>query len=193
MCPADTSLSRPPRWRSIVFGCAPVHRIHEGQALHAKVILGARLDEHFFERRDLRIPPGLRDRDRRRAVLEHVDRVIQRRWHVPAGGIGELHLVEATSRHGDLALPVDRCRRASSTTVSLPSSTSLPAVVAMVERISTRTRVPRIAAMSPPSSTRCGESLVYSGYRYSRSIRFTDGRSATDIRNAGDRTGPAST
>ena len=72
-----------------------VDRVDELEIADAEVVLGGRLDEHFLDRRRGRVAPRLGERDGRRLVGQHVDRVLRRRRHALAGRRLQLDAVEA--------------------------------------------------------------------------------------------------
>ena len=96
MWPAVTSASRfLPSNSRIVFSAAAVDRVDQLEILHAEVVFGVRLDEHFLDRRRGGVAARLGDRHRRRLIGQHVDRVLRRRRHALARRRVELDAVEA--------------------------------------------------------------------------------------------------
>ena len=54
-----------------------VHRIDQLQRPQAVIVLCTDLDEHLFDRRNLDIPPGFLEPNRRRLVVERIDEIVR--------------------------------------------------------------------------------------------------------------------
>ena len=104
MWPALTSVSGfGPLNRLIVFGVAAVDRVEQLHRLHAVVVVGAHFEEEFFDRAGLRVASRLGEADRRRLIVDDVDRVLRRRLHFLAVRPGQLDPVEALTVDGEVA------------------------------------------------------------------------------------------
>ena len=82
---------------------AAVHRVEHLQLLHAEVVVGAHLGEHFFDRARRGVASGLVEVHGGRDVRQHVDRVLRRRVHLLGVRPLELDLVEALRADGEVA------------------------------------------------------------------------------------------
>ena len=95
MWPAETSDSRFfPSNRRSVFSAPAVDGVHEIQIAHAEIVVRARFDEHFLDRRGGGVAPRLADGDRGRLIRQDVDRVLRRGGHALAGRRVELDPIE---------------------------------------------------------------------------------------------------
>ena len=132
---------------------------------HSVVVLDVRLGEDLLELVGAGVAARLGERQNRRLVDHHFDRVVRRSGDPAAVRAGKLDAVERVAldrdRGGETAALVhgesDRLRLAALLALDQRAGRS---VTGTVEVTSTRTSVPRRAAMSPPSSTRCGDMPV---------------------------------
>ena len=89
-----------------------VHGVHEIDVRHAVIVARLHLREHFLDRRDLHVTPWLLERDRRRAIVENVDRIVERSRNEFALGRLQLELVEPVLSHlnrpAQCAVGIDR-------------------------------------------------------------------------------------
>ena len=72
-----------------------VHRVEHLQRLHAVVVVGSGFEEQLLDRAGLRIAPGLGEANRRRLIVNDVDRVLRRCLNLLAVRPGQLDPVQA--------------------------------------------------------------------------------------------------
>ena len=89
--------------------------VHQLESLHAVVIVCARLDFHFLERRDLAIAGRPDDPDVGRAVVEHAHEVLGVLEILEAVGIGQPHAIPVVSEttRSPVKVPSPACDRGS--------------------------------------------------------------------------------